>query len=63
MGEPGAVAALAPGKSANEPEDALEVKQQQGENGSRLDHDRVHLPVGVIQRNPHQCFGNAQMRR
>ncbi len=63
MVEPGAVAALAARKGAEELDDPFEIKQQQGKDRSCLDHDRVHLPVRVIQGNLHQRFSDAQMRR
>ena len=52
-----------PGKGAHEVDDAAQIEQQQRQNGSQLDHDGVHLPVGVVHGNLHQSFGNAQMRR
>ena len=51
------------GKGAQELDDALEVEQQQRQDGAGLDHDGVHLPVGVVERNLHHRFGDAQMRR
>jgi hypothetical protein len=63
MVEPGAVSAFAPGEGANKADDAAEEEQAEGEDGAQLDDDGVHLPVGVIQGNLHQSFGNAQMRR
>jgi hypothetical protein len=38
-------------------------EQAKRQDGAQLNDDGVHLPVGVIQRNLHQSFGNAQMRR
>jgi len=61
--EPGAVAVFSPGKSANEIDDAAEKQDAQRQNCAQLNHDGIHLPVGVIERNFHQRFGDAQVRR
>ncbi len=63
MSQPVAVAAFAPGKGAEELDDAAEEEQAQGQDGAQLDDDGVHLPVRIVQRNLHQSFGNAQVRR
>ncbi len=63
MIQPGPVAIFTPGKGAQEADDPLEEQQAQRQNCAELNDDRVHFPVRVVERNPHQCFSNAQMRR
>ena len=63
MVEPVAVAIFALGKGAHETDDAAQEEQQQRQNRAQLNDDGVHLPIGVIQRNLHQRFGDAQVRR
>ena len=63
MGKPVAVAVLALGKGAQEVDDALQEEQAQRQDGAHLDDDRVHLPVGIVEREFHQRFGDAQVRR
>ena len=63
MVEPVAVAVFALGKAAEEVHNPPQEQQHSARIAPSLDHDRVHLPVGVVQRNLHQRFGDAQMRR
>src|ERR1700728_4618939 len=63
MREPSLVAALAFGERVKELNDAFQVEEQQGEDGACLNHDRIHLPVGIIERNMHQRLRDAEVRR
>ncbi len=58
-----AVAVLAPGKGAQEADDAAQEEQQERQDRAQLDDDGVHLPVGVVEGDIHERFGNAQVRR
>jgi hypothetical protein len=44
-------------------DDAFEIKQQQGKNGARLNHDGVHLPIRIVQGDVHERLGYAEVRR
>ncbi len=39
-----------------------EEQHAEREDGAQLDDDGVHPPVGVVQRNLHQRFSDAQVR-
>ncbi len=61
--EPGAVAVFAFGKGAEKLDDARQEEKTKSQDCAQLDDDGVHLPVGVIERNLHQSFRDAQVRR
>jgi hypothetical protein len=63
MREPGFVACLTFRKRVKKIYDAFEKKQQQRKNGARLNHDGVHLPVRVVERDVHQRLRDAEVRR
>src|SRR5579872_6618489 len=63
MVEPGAVAAFTAWKGMQDLDNALKIEQQQGEDGTSLDHDGVHLPVRVFERDMHHGFADAQVGR
>jgi len=63
MVEPVTVAVFALGEGADEVHDAAQKEDHQGQDGAQLDDDGVHLPVGVVERDLHQRFGDAQVRR
>jgi hypothetical protein len=59
--EPGAVAVFAARKGADELDDAAEKQQRESKDGAKLNDDGVHLPVGVVEGDLHEAFGNAEM--
>ena len=61
MGEQVAVAVFASGKGAQETADAAQEKKQEGQDGAQLNDDGVHLPVGVVEGDPHESFSDAQV--
>ena len=63
MRKDGAIAAFALGKRANKPHNATAKINGQSQNGSELDHDRVHFPEPIMQIHMQQRFADAQMRR
>ena len=50
-------------KGAEEIDDPLEVDEAKRKDRAHLNDDRVHLPVGVVEWDFHQRFGDAQVRR
>ena len=62
MRQDGAIAAFAIRKRANKPHNATPKINRQSENGSELDHDRVHFPEPIMQIDMQQRFADAQMR-
>ena len=63
MRKDGAIAAFALRKRANKPHNATPKVDRQSENGSELDHDRVHFPEPIMQIDMQEGFADAQMRR
>lgn len=62
MCEDGAIPAFSLRKGTNKPHDAVPKIHWQSENGSELDHNRVHFPEAIVQVDVQQRFTNAQMR-
>jgi hypothetical protein len=62
MREPVAAAVVALGKRAEEVDDAGKEQDDERDDGAELDDDGVHLPVGIVEGNPHERFGYAQVR-
>jgi hypothetical protein len=62
MVEPCPVAVFAARKGAQELNNPTQEEQSEGKNSAQLDHDRVHLPIGIVEGNLHQRFGNAEVR-
>ena len=57
-----AAPALAPRKSRKKFQDPIPKINRQRQDRSQLNHNRVHLPVGIMQIETQQCFDNPQMR-
>jgi hypothetical protein len=55
------LAVLASWEGTNEFDDATGEEQSKGENGTELDDDRVHLPVGIVKADVEERFADAQM--
>src|SRR5689334_10614691 len=63
MRERGAVLALTARKRGEEPANARAKINRQAEDGAQLDHDGVHLPERIVQREAEELFRDAQVRR
>ena len=63
MGENIAIAAFPARKCAPELKDSSQVEQEERQDSARLDDDRVHLPIRIVEIDFHQGFGNSQMGR
>jgi hypothetical protein len=56
-----AVATLALGESAKVSDDAGEKEHEEGEDGTELNYDGVHLPIGVGEVDFEEGLSEAQM--
>src|SRR5579863_6691337 len=63
MVQPSTVAVFASGKGPDKSEDAFQIQQEEGKDGSRLNDDGVHLPIRVVEWDVHQGFANAKVGR
>ena len=62
MRDDGAIPAFSLRKGTNKLHDAVPKIHWQSENGTELDHNRVHFPEAIVEVDVQERFANAQMR-
>jgi hypothetical protein len=55
------VAVFTGGEGAEELDDAAHEEEAEGEDGAELDDNGVHLPVGIVEGDVHERFGDAEV--
>ena len=61
MGKEVAVSAFSAWKGGKKFQDPIPKINRQRQDRSQLNHNRVHLPIGVMQIEMQQCFNDPQM--